>query len=267
MKRFVGLIKPNIELALTYRFEIGLWFVVNSIPLLVLVLVWLSSYASGHSIPGWDINRLVTYYMIGFFLDTFTECYFENWQVPNIRAGRIDHLMTKPVGYLSWIMTGHLAHKFINIAIRLPVMALIAYAILTFFQISLQTVSLSVTQILPFIFILIASFLFQAGLSLIIVLIGFWLESAEGLQHFKWIVISIFSGVMIPIDFLPGLLRPIAAYLPFKYLHAVPIGMLQSSYQITPGDIIYLTLTLMIVYGLINLMWYKAKLKYSASGG
>ncbi len=267
MKRFWGLIKPSMELALTYRVEIGLWFVVNSIPLIVLILVWLSSYQGGQSIPGWDINRLVTYYMIGFFLDTFTECYFENWLVADIRAGRVDHLMVKPVGYLSWIMTSHLAHKLINVAIRLPIMALIAYLILTFFHIPIQTIGLSVSQVLPFILVLMASFSLQAGLSLIIVLIGFWLESAEGLQHFKWIVISLFSGVMIPLDFLPGSLGQLATYLPFQYLHAVPISMLQSSYQVTLYDGLYLTLTLLAMGGGINLLWHKAKLKYSSSGG
>jgi ABC-type uncharacterized transport system permease subunit len=38
----------------------------------------------------------------------------------------------------------------------------------------------------------------QFLIALWIVLLGFWFEGSSGLEHFKWIVLSLFSGAMIP---------------------------------------------------------------------
>ena len=66
----------------------------------------------------------------------------------------------------------------------------------------------------------------QFCFSAINVLLGFWPENAEGFDHFRWLTISLLSGIVIPFAFMPPSLLKLAELLPFKYLHSVPVLVL-----------------------------------------
>ena len=107
----------------------------------------------------------------------------------------------------------------------------------------------------------------QFFIALWIVLLTFWMEGSSGLEHFKWIILTLFSGAMIPMEFMPDWLQKISNILPFKYVFAVPISVLQNKYSLTINDFMYIVTMLTFMTIFTNQLWNKAKLKYCSAGG
>jgi len=72
---------------------------------------------------------------------------------------------------------------------------------------------------------------------------------------------------MLPLAFMPEWLQKIVNVLPLKYLHAVPIGVIQQTYNFQTRDMISLILTLS-VFGILTIwLWRQAIRQYSSVGG
>ncbi len=63
-------------------------------------------------------------------------------------------------------------------------------------------------------------YLFQSLLGLA----AFWIGRPDTLRDLAWEFYALFSGLIVPNDFLPGLLRAAADALPFKYLYYLPVA-------------------------------------------
>jgi len=107
----------------------------------------------------------------------------------------------------------------------------------------------------------------QFFIALWIVLITFWMEGSSGLEHFKWIVLTLFSGAMIPVEFMPNWLKTLTNILPFRYVFSVPINILQNKYTLKTFDYIYLLVLMILTTVFTKILWSRAKLQYSSAGG
>jgi len=265
MKTTVALYKSFVLQQLTFRSELWLWFFLDSAPLFVLLFVWSSIFKNSDTVGGFTLSAMVFYYLVSYLVGIFTSAHFEKWRVNEIRKGSIDMYLTKPFSYLGHIFTGFLASKSIYACLNLPFFLVLVAISTRAFDVTLPAITL--TQLLSFILLLIFALLFNFMMALTIVLLGFWFENAEGLEHFKWATVSILSGEMIPISFMPPLLQNIANALPFKYLKGVPALVMLGTYQLQVSDLIYMLLTLLVFYWFITKLWHKARYRYSSAGG
>src|SRR5690606_9292553 len=97
--------------------------------------------------------------------------------------------------------------------------------------------------------LLLAALVINISISLCITLSTFWLENSFGLAHFKWIVVVIFSGSMLPPALLPSWLQTIIYALPLKYLYYVPIAVMQNQYIWAWRDTLTLFITISAAIG------------------
>lgn len=265
MKKQLALLKNHVQVALTFRGELWLWFVLDAAPLTVLLIVWSSLYQGVASYDGISLSQMVFYYLVTYIIAAMTTAHFEEWRVSEIRGGKIDMYLTKPIHYLTQVFSQFLAGKSIYMLLTLPFFLLFTWGCFTIFNVVPPTLSLSMLP--PVLVLLIFAFLLNYAMSLGIVLLGFWFENAEGLQHFKWAIVSILSGAIIPLQLMPTQLQQVADALPFKYLLAVPAGVLLSQYTLKPTDCIYMGLTLAGCTIVLRLVWKRAQFRYASSGG
>ncbi|MGH9284775.1 MAG: ABC transporter permease [Acidimicrobiales bacterium] len=64
------------------------------------------------------------------------------------------------------------------------------------------------------------------GLRFLVSLSGFWLLDTRGVQNLSVIVLTFFSGLVLPIGFFPGWLETLARALPYSALAQVPVEVL-----------------------------------------
>lgn len=263
--KYLSIIRSAFNTSITYRSEVFLWFFLDLLPVIVIMFVWISVFRNTAEINGYNIQAVLQYYFLVMVINAVSSHHFESHRVQQIREGNIDYYLTRPLGYLAHVGWSALGSKLFY-ALSSAVLALIMLAVLQFwFPISFP--SFTLTSAIQFGLLLLGAYLLEYYFSLLIVLAGFWFENAEGLEHFKWILITLFSGQMIPLAFMPDWLKHLTELLPFKFISALPIGVVQQTIQLSWFDWAYLALTLVGLTALTNIIWYFARFKYASAGG
>lgn len=265
MDKYLVLFQKAFIKSIEYRSEILVWLILDITPTLILLVIWTNIYQGKIEIAGYNLSQILQYYMIGILFRGLTASHFENWRVEQIRLGKIDFFLTRPLPYLMEIFIVHLAGKLYYALITIFVYALMWMMINNFMPLGFP--DLTLVKVVLFTLLIVASFFIEFFFGLITVLLGFWFEGSDGLEHFKWILVSLFSGWLIPISMSPNWLQKIILSLPFKYMYAVPIDILQDKYYFKVIDIVYICVLLFILLITSLGIWQKAKLKYASAGG
>jgi ABC-2 type transport system permease protein len=268
MKAVLGFFRVAVAQSLQYRSELFLWSLLTFVNTFILILVWLnilSSDDSTTSVGGFTLASIIQYYFIVTFIEIISAAHFESWRSSEINTGKIDFSLIRPLGYPLQVLLQDLGGKILWISISLPIFAVSIFVVSQY--VDGLSISVSPLTLIQFIFVLIFAYWFEFCLALATVFTTFWFESAEGLQHFKWILISIFSVLVIPISFAPTWLKTIIMALPFKYLYAVPTQLLQGTMQVGASDWLYMGVVSILSFVFIKILWNKAKLHYASAGG
>jgi ABC-2 type transport system permease protein len=250
---------------LQFRAEIVVYSLLDVLPFFILFFVWGAVYSQVEVINNYDLSGIVYYYLLVIFIERLTATHFEGWRSEEIRMGKIDYFLTRPFSYINELFSKELAGKLISILFSLPV--LLIFYIVNVYIFNITQVTPELASVIIIIFLILSAYAIQFMIALWIVLFTFWLEGSSGLEHFKWIVLTLFSGAMIPIEFMPDWLQTIALSLPLKYVFAIPINVFQGKYNFDIGDALYVVATLIFMIIFSRLLWSKAQYKYVSAGG
>lgn len=250
---------------LQFRAEVVVYSFLDVLPYFVHFFVWKAIFEQVDAINGFSLTQIINYYLLVIIIERLSATHFEGWRSEEIRMGKIDYFLTRPFSYISELYSKEVSSKLISIVFSIPVILIFFIANILIYNIDQSYITLS--NILIFLVLMLLAHTIQFFIALWIVLITFWMEGSSGLEHFKWIVLTLFSGAMIPMEFMPNWLQNISNILPFKYVFAVPISILQNKYSLRITDYIYLATLLLCMTLFSKFLWAKAKLKYCSSGG
>ena len=72
---------------------------------------------------------------------------------------------------------------------------------------------------------LLMAFLVSFFIDYFIGLLGFYSESVWGLSTVKEIIVTVFSGALIPLQFFPDAMQKVLLWLPFQAIYHTPLMM------------------------------------------
>lgn len=265
MHKYLAFFKFKFLQQLQFRGEFFLWFVLDLIPFGVLFIVMKTIYQQAEVIHTYRINDIIFYYFAVVFIDSLILTHFEGWRVEEIKNGKIDGYLLRPFSYIKEIIISDLAKRAFSLMLFLPIYFLFYW--ITQRIVSFSLPQLNVVQLLSLIIFLGFAYFMELAIGLIIVILGFWFEGSQGLEHFKWIGVTIFSGSMVPLEFLPTQIQKVANILPFKYMFAVPINILQGRDTFHPNDFLIISITIVFFSIFVSILWKKAIFQYTSSGG
>lgn len=249
---------------LQFRAEILIWTILDIVPFLVLFLVWIGMYQGADTVRGYSLTQTINYYLLVIVITTVCDVHFEEWRSKEIKDGKIDFFLIRPLSYIDELLWKDVGGKLTYIVMFFPLCVGFFWWL---HQLGLGSLSLAPSQLLAFTFLLLIGYGLNFMIGLWIVLATFWLEGSNGLQHFKWVLITMLSGSLVPLAFMPSWLAKIVETLPLKYLYAVPIGVVQGTYHFTGWDAAYLGLTCVGVWLISRWLWSKALYQYAGAGG
>ncbi len=253
--RYLEIIRFKITRMLVFRTEMAIWIVLSCLPFAILFLIWQELFAGQSIVNGYSLSDITSYYLISLFLMNLTEVHFEGWRSEEVRLGRIDRFFTKPFDYITEIVLGESVGKLLYGLLFLPVFG--AFTVLAVHTVGATLPQLSLISILSFICLALVAYTIQLCFGMLITFLTFWFEGAQGLEHFKMLTITLLSGTLMPLEFLPDWLQTLTNLLPFKYLYAVPIGVLQGKYTIQTVDAAHILFTVGMLIGAVRLVWYQ----------
>jgi ABC-2 type transport system permease protein len=264
-KKYFATYKHAFQSILEYRIELVIWVLLDTLPTLLLFLVWYTLFLHQSSIRGYTLSQTLEYYLYTLMITTVTSAHFENRHVRAIREGKIDFFLTRPFSFLSQILWEYLANKTFYTFLLIPCLGAIVLFTSWAFQIHFTVPN--PVQIAQFLLLFCSTAMIEYLIAVIIVLLGFWFEYAESLEHFKWLLIGLLSGHMMPRTFSPPWLRWLMERLPFQYMFALPIEIIQGMNSLRISDLVYLGSFIGFLMILVLLLWQHGKYRYSSAGG
>ena len=265
MKKYLEILKFKFQTSLAFRTEVIIWVILDLLPFFLLFIVYGSIFAGHDSIKGITFSSVVFFYVIVSVLQRITSTHFEDWRCQEIRNGKVDFFFLKPFSLLKDIFFSDIAVKIFDFIMFLPFFSL--FLIIAVFQFGLTIPTFGFLALLQFLLLVLISYVCQIFIAMFIVLLTFWFEASDGLQHFKWIALNLFSGSFVPREFMPSWLARATNSLPFKYMYLIPIEILQGKYTLTLSDIIYACGFLIGLFVLVKFVLGRAIYTYSSHGG
>ncbi|MBN1878316.1 MAG: ABC-2 family transporter protein [Anaerolineae bacterium] len=257
---FVGRIAARQQWA--YRGELLMRSVSMVLFMGVFMALWSTAFAirEGGKLVGYSLTEMVWYLAMTETVALSTSRVFIEISEA-VKSGDLTYTLMRPVSYPFFQVANSLGNAVPRFALNL----------LTASAVVALGVGWNVGNLAGFL-----AFLGTAALALILdaliaVLIGltaFWLEEVMPVFWIYQKLLFTVGGLFLPLEFFPGWLRAVSAWLPFRFVTNVParafVAFNQAEVlQSVVGQIIYI----LIFTGLVSWVWHIAQRRMVVHGG
>lgn len=224
MRSYVPIARATYMIGLVYRFGFIFAMLGNIVYLGVAYYLWRSIYRYADVIQGLTFNETFLYVGLGSAIFILLKTYADWFIHHEIREGMIAIYLTKPLDYQIYNLFANLGSLLMNLsAITIPTILLLGFV----FKVK--------ASLGPGLFLfpvsLLLAFLISFSIDYFIGLMGFYSESVWGLSTTKEIIVTVFSGALIPLQFFPAGIQKVLFWLPFQAIYHTPIMMLTKPNQ------------------------------------
>jgi ABC-2 type transport system permease protein len=244
-----------------YRAALILYLLQRLIEPVIYLTVWTTIAAqSGEGVDGYSGGDLAAYFLAVLIANHITFGWHAPWYDYLIRTGAFSALLLRPVHPIHADLADNIASKLLT----LPVML-----VLVGFMSAAYSVEIPPARWIVFAFSLIPAFILRFTLEYSIGLLAFWTTRLSAIIQFYGAVSLFLSGRMAPLDFLPGPLQGVAAWLPFYGMIGLPVDMFMG--RLSPGETVAGWFTQGTWIALTGagavLLWRMGIRRYTAAGG
>lgn len=208
--------------ALEYRTEFLVSIIGWGIRLFIAVFLWLAvANPQGGQIGPYSFQTILSYFFLVQIISSliFSRVGFDI--AADIYRGDFSNFLLKPLNYLFF----RLVHEVSKNIFRL-VLSLLLFGIPLFFISGDFTLSF---KKIPFIlFAMAGAYGINFCLVTIIALSAFWVANATRFTFIYFSILTIFSGMIVPLDLFPQKFYEFIQILPFPFIFFFPVKVIQS---------------------------------------
>lgn len=201
-----------------YRFNSIFSIFLTGVTIYLLTVVWTSAYAGRTEVGGIAIGQLLTYLTITNLQVRFLTPEIDEEIRERIREGQIAFDLNRPTAYPGMLMAsaaGAMTGRLPMLLIGLPV-ALVAGEL---------GAPDSVASGFAYAASLVLAWIIAVELNLVIGLVSFWTLELTGFQAMYRLIGNFATGALIPLWFMPDLVRIIVQLLPFQAMAFLPVSI------------------------------------------
>lgn len=219
MRSYLPIARATYMIGIVYRFGF-LFTIFGSIVYLgVAYYLWKSIYRYSDTIRGLTFNETFIYVALGSAIFILLKTYADWYIHYEIREGIIANYLTKPLDFQIYALFANLGSLLMNLtAVTIPtaLVMLFVFKVKIAFGIGLFLFPIS----------LLLAFLISFSIDYFIGLLGFYSESVWGFSTTKEIIVTVFSGALIPLQFFPEAIQKVLFWLPFQAIYHTPLMMI-----------------------------------------
>jgi ABC-2 type transport system permease protein len=262
MRAYIEYAKKSFMNNIAFRGEYFATLINVLVSLFVNIAIWKAIYEEGEVLEGVGLGIIVTYVIFGVVLQSiFT---MEEYLIERkVKSGIIATDLLKPISFRMSVFSynlGGMVYRLIMLLIPAFLISIMFIGIYPPFS-SFMAASFLLSVILGYIVLY--------NLNFIVWVSSFWFYRTFSLVTIKDTLVSILSGAVIPLWFLPQQLVDFIKMTPFESIYYTPITIYLG--QIPPGDVgnsIFKQLAWVLVLGAVgNVLWKIAKKKLVVQGG
>lgn len=262
MRKYIYEMHLAFKSKLVYRFDLIIGIIATFLQVVIYISIWKALYANNTIIDDISFEMVTTNFILG--LAVVNAYNFSDLTIQNkLKDGSIANEFLRPVDFKKVLLArnlGNILFKLLTNFLPALILSLIC------FRIYLQT---NPVYILLFVLSLILGVITYWCISMIVQLCAFWIWNVWSISTIKNVLISVFSGALIPLWFLPQTLRKLIEYTPFYSIYYGPLEIYlgnKSGLDILYSFIIQIGWIGMLLC-IINIMWYFGKKRVIVQGG
>lgn len=256
------LIRANIRYQFTYRFAVIMGILLAAVTIYLLTVVWTSAYAGRDEVGGIPLKAMLVYLTIGNLQAWYLRPDIGQDIVARVREGQIGFDLTRPVSYPSQLVAGaagDLLGMLPMMIVAIPVAAVLG---------ELAPPASWQAGFGYLVSFLIAWFI-AVELAMLIGLVAFWTLEMTGFMMVYNLVGGFATGALVPLWFMPDMLRQFVQLLPFQSIVYIPVSI-YIGIPATGNMFTAMALQLfwaVVLIGVIQLVWKRALHRTVIQGG
>ena len=223
MKYFIQIIKMSFYNAKEYVINFFGEIFMLPFTLLVISLFWTSILKVSPQILislGSTVSEIVFYYIVVSCVQyALSPFWYLNYPIyKDIINGKMSIYLARPIDYMSFTALKYVGEFVTRLFITGGCILLISLIF--------KDIQISLSSILLFILVLAEIIVIVFCLQFLIASISFKTEAIFGIRDLIYEIMYFLGGLIVPLSFLPGWLRNITDFLPFKYIYNYPAEIL-----------------------------------------
>jgi len=220
MRTLLALIRRDLTVVLTYRAWLAMIQVSTITGPVVSLLVWQGALDLGAAPP---VSRdfLVTYFVLVALVSMLTSSWSSWFIADSIRHGELSSWLVRPVSVHLNLLANNVSEKLVKLVLLVPMIVVVGFVVRSAFRLPTDPV-----RWLLFVVALLLATALTIGLDVLIGTLAFWFEDVSGLDRFRLLLSSVFSGGVVPLALFPQFLQPVLDVQPFRYMISFPLEVL-----------------------------------------
>lgn len=215
---WVEIAKANIRWQYMYRFNVFMGIVLTGVTIYLLTIVWRAAYGEQTEVGGIALSQALVYLTIANLQLYFLRPEVSGDIQARIREGQIGFDLSRPVGYPSQLIAGAAG----NMIGLLPMMVV---SLPVAFIVGELKPPPSVGYGVAYVASFLLAWVIAVQLNMIIGLVSFWTLEMTGFEMMYRLIGNFATGALVPLWFMPDLLRAVVQLLPFQAIAFVPVSI------------------------------------------
>lgn len=247
--------------AIAYRAEMIVWALSSSMPFVMLAM-W-SAVAADGPVGRFTAAGFGAYFLCTFIVRQLTGAWVA-WQMNfEVRTGVMSMRLLRPVHPIWHFGVENAAYLPMRIAVSLPI------AVILLVVLGRDAVSSSTLMWGMWLLAVVGAWWINFLASAAVGTLSLYMEQSIRVMDVWFLLYSLFSGYLIPVELFPGWIRPAIEWLPFRFIIDVPVQIMTGAVTVEEGAQLLLgQWTWVGVFLAVTLLLWKSGLKrFGAYGG
>ncbi len=228
MRKQLHIFLLHFQHVFQYRARNLVWFIESLINPFVLMLFWRGAVGNRATVGGWTIDQIQSYYLIMIFALVFLMHSVEDIIAKkDIKEGNLAHFLLKPYSFLLLRLHSEAPWRLVQGFYGL--IAIITLPPLMQFSIKISSDPFMMfAAILASVLAYFISFFYKT----IIAFLAFWMTDIHAIVEIQEIFALLFTGVIMPLTFMPSSIQTIAHFTPLPYIIYYPVTILLGMHDV-----------------------------------
>lgn len=260
MGKYLQLIKISFVNRLDYRQELLTNLIIAVLIFASMVIFWSAAFKGREEIKGFSYEEIIQYYIFLNIVLDIVDSQFAFQVSRDVLKGTISNLFLKPVKVKVWLISREFGELF-------PLLLIKSIVFVSFYLAFIGDFSIRFDGLIAMIVVLPLSYLINANLYFLLGAISFWVAEIKGLLYGLRRVSLFLSGGYIPLAFFPEVFRNILEFLPFSYVFAIPIRLLENGLHLEDIPSLGLMIVWLVVLSVAADKFFRYSYKSNESVG
>lgn len=262
MRKYLAVMKITFKDFAAYRSQIYITYVGWITRLMIIVFLWKAIFAAKSQIGNYNFPEILTYFILVQIAMSFVFSHIGFHYARDINNGDLSNFLHRPISYPLFKFIYEISMNFARTMIGLTIYALIIVIFYRYFSFHLSFASIPLA-----IISLVFGFIINYSMVAMIGMLTFWFSDSSRLVYIYFSIVTIFSGLTIPVDLFPQKMFEALKYTPFPYSFFLPVKILQNTDINGNIPLLRMQIFFAILLSLAAMFMYKKGLKkYEASG-